>query len=107
MAKPETVVDYDAWNKGYTPPSEHILIDQLAYRGARVVMMCDHSKDGAFWIVARGIPLTPKMRKHMRNMMEIMFPENEETEDAAVATAEQGDGSVRINGEPVSRTDPQ
>lgn len=84
------------------PPSEHVLIDQLAYRGARVVLGCDHAEAGAFWVVVRGKALTPKMRKHMRDMMAIWF---DEEPDAGVATPEQGVGSVRINGEPDARTD--
>ena len=55
MTKPLTVVDYDAWNRGYMPPSEHVLIDQLAYRGARVFMSSDWGKHGAIWIVTRDI----------------------------------------------------
>lgn len=47
MVRPETVVDYDAWKRGYMPPSEHVLIDQLAYRGARVVMGSDFGDHGA------------------------------------------------------------
>ena len=50
--KPEIVVDYDAWKRGYMPPSEHLLIDQLAYRGARVNSMSDYG-EYAFWIVVR------------------------------------------------------
>lgn len=48
-----SVVDYEAWQKGYTPPSEHVLIDQLAYRGARVVLSCDYGGT-AYWLVLRG-----------------------------------------------------
>lgn len=81
MAKPETVVDYDAWNKGYTPPSEHVLIDQLAYRGARVVLASDWGEPGAFWIVMRGKRPSPAVRKAMREMLEIMFDEEPETAD--------------------------
>ncbi len=32
----QSVVNYDAWNKGYRPPSEHELIHALSYEGARV-----------------------------------------------------------------------
>jgi hypothetical protein len=49
-------VDYEAWGKGYMPPSEHVLIDQLAYRGARVISSSDSGRpDGpAYWLVVRG-----------------------------------------------------
>lgn len=81
MARPETVVDYDAWNKGYTPPSEHCLIDQLAYRGARVVIASDWGKHGAFWIVMRGLPHpNPLVRKAMREMMELVFDDDKPSE---------------------------
>jgi hypothetical protein len=67
-----SVVDYAAWERGYTPPSEHILIDQLAYRGARVMMMSDFGDDlGAVWVVIRGKALTPAMRRSMRHMLEV------------------------------------
>lgn len=49
----QTVVAYESWRKGYMPPSEHILIDQLSYRGARVVMSSDFG-DVAWWLVVRG-----------------------------------------------------
>lgn len=68
--KPATVVDYDAWNRGYMPPSEHILIDQLSYRGARVVLGSDWG-DMAIWVVMRGKSPTPAMRKIMRKMIEL------------------------------------
>lgn len=56
MEQPKTVVDYEAWGKGYTPPSEHILIDQLAYRGA-LVNTSSNLGDCAFWLVTRGFKL--------------------------------------------------
>lgn len=71
--RPETVVDYDAWKRGYMPPSEHVLIDQLAYRGARVVTMSDWGDEGAVWVVLRGKEVTPALRKAMRNMLEVYF----------------------------------
>jgi hypothetical protein len=71
-----SVVDYDAWNRGYMPPSEHILIDQLAYRGARVKMSSDWGDDGAIWIVIRGKELTREMRLSMRQMLEIFMKDD-------------------------------
>lgn len=73
---PTSVVDYEAWKKGYTPPSEHILIDQLAYRGARVAMMSDWGEEvGAFWVVVRGRPLDRVTRKQMFGLLSCAFPE--------------------------------
>jgi hypothetical protein len=40
-----SVVDYDAWRKGYMPPSEHILIDKLAYRGDVIVPALKQARD--------------------------------------------------------------
>ncbi len=48
-----SIIDYAAWEKGYMPPSEHILIDELSYRGARVVMSSDMG-GLAYWLVVRG-----------------------------------------------------
>lgn len=72
---PATVVDYDAWKRGYTPPSEHNLIDQLAYRGARVVMGCDLASAGAIWVVMRGDLMNGPLRKHVRQMIELTWPD--------------------------------
>lgn len=73
MARPETVVDYDAWNKGYMPPSEHILIDKLAYRGARVILSTALSREHQMWFVVEGPPMTNRQRKMLRSIMEIWF----------------------------------
>lgn len=73
-----SVVDYDAWERGYMPPSEHVLIDQLAYRGARVKLASDWGEQGAIWIVVRGEVLwTPAVRKATREMIELFFKDEE------------------------------
>ena len=46
-------VDYDAWERGYMPPSEHVLIDALVYRGARVKCSATGTKRG-WWLVVQG-----------------------------------------------------
>ena len=72
-----TVVDYDAWKRGYMPPSEHVLIDQLAYRGATVNTATDLG-DYAFWIVTRGFrPHGDKMMKVYELLHEIVMDEIE------------------------------
>lgn len=48
-----SVVDYDAWKRGYMPPSEHVLIDELSYRGAKVVCSSIGSS-GGWWLVMKG-----------------------------------------------------
>jgi hypothetical protein len=54
--KPSTVVDYEAWNRGYMPPSEHVLIDKLSYRGARVQLSTPVSREHQIWVVIEGPP---------------------------------------------------
>ena len=48
-----SVVDYDAWQRGYMPPTEHILIDELSYRGAKVIASASGPKTG-YWLVWKG-----------------------------------------------------
>jgi hypothetical protein len=79
----ESVVDYGAWRKGYMPPTEHILIDQLAYRGARVITMSDWGDRGAVWIVVRGKTLSAATRKQLHALIDMI--DQEELE--AVCTA--------------------
>lgn len=76
-------VDYAAWEKGYMPPSEHILIDQLAYRGARVVLGSDLG-DMGFWVVMRGKWPSAAVRKKLREMLELVLEED----DAPASTPE-------------------
>jgi hypothetical protein len=77
-SKPETVVDYEAWNRGYMPPSEHVLIDKLSYRGARVHLSTPISREHQIWIVIDGPPLTNKQRKHLREMVNLWFEDEPE-----------------------------
>lgn len=83
MARPETVVDYEAWERGYMPPSEHGLIDQLAYRGARVVLGGDWGNFG-MWVVVRGKTPSREIRKKLMEMI-----------DLALEDSEQADGQPR------------
>ena len=55
-------VDYEAWEKGYMPPSEHVLIDALAYRGARVAMSTQ-ANDFGVWLVVKGGTVPKGARK--------------------------------------------
>ena len=81
--KPATVVDYEAWNRGYMPPSEHVLIDKLSYRGARVHLSTPISKDHQIWVVIEGPPLTNKQRKKILEVMKIWFDDESEEPEAA------------------------
>lgn len=73
-----SVVDYAAWEKGYMPPAEHILIDKLAYRGARVISSNWLGGDNQMWIVLEGKPLTNTQRKFMRDLVTLMYADEEE-----------------------------
>lgn len=64
-----SIVDYAAWEKGYMPPSEHVLIDQLSYRGARVVMSSDMG-DSAYWLVVRGTKLSGRVLLAVKRAIE-------------------------------------
>jgi hypothetical protein len=78
LSERQTPVDYDAWNRGYMPPSEHVLIDKLAYRGARVVLSTPLGRDRQMWVVLEGPSLTNKERKHLREMVNLMFEDEDE-----------------------------
>ena len=48
-----SVVDYAAWEKGYMPPSEHVLVHMLSHEGAKVC--CSTSGSGfSWWLVVKG-----------------------------------------------------
>lgn len=71
MSRPVlSVVDYEAWRKGYLPPSEHILIDALSYREAKVLTGCDWG-DFAFWIVVRGKRPRREVMKKIHELLTI------------------------------------
>jgi hypothetical protein len=89
-----SVVDYDAWNKGYMPPSEHILIDKLAYRGARVNLSTPISRDHQLWVVVEGPPMTTKQRKQLLEIMKIWFDDEPEESKDAAQTPPTDTGSV-------------
>jgi len=73
-------VDYAAWQKGYLPPAEHVLIDQLHFRGARVALASDWGDEYAMWLVYRGKhphALKPEVRKAILEMLALAFKDNE------------------------------
>ena len=74
-----SVVDYDAWHKGYMPPSEHVLIDQLSYRGAKVVLSSDVG-DTAFWLVTRGEKIKGKTALAIYKMISMALDEMTEAD---------------------------
>lgn len=82
-----SVVDYAAWQKGYMPPAEHIVIDQLSYRGARVMAGVDYGERG-WWLVVKG----PVNRQAIRRVLLAMFEAMDEEPEPA-ATPEDGSQS--------------
>ena len=66
---PLSPVNYQAWKAGYMPPSEHILIHNLIYEGARIVGSIDVN-GSAFWLVVRGKPKDRRVANLLIKMME-------------------------------------
>lgn len=85
-----SIVDYAAWEKGYMPPSEHILIDKLSYRGAKVIMSFSVASNEQVWIVLEGgVKLTNSKRKFLLEIMNTWFDLDADEPDApAVVTTE-------------------
>lgn len=70
-------VDYEAWRKGYMPPSEHVLIDALAHRGAKVISMAAVG-DTAWWLVIQGKrPSRKQLQAVQRALLDMMDDELE------------------------------
>lgn len=79
--KAASVVDYDAWNRGYMPPTEHILIHKLSHEGARVVLSSWLGGDSQIWVVMEGAkPLTTKQRRLLLRMLEMWFEDQQSDE---------------------------
>lgn len=79
----ESVVDYAAWYKGYMPPGEHVLIDALSYRGAKIVLS-SCSSDTGYWLVVKGHPrFKGKKLRALMEQIENVLREIEEEEEAA------------------------
>lgn len=94
-----SVVDYAAWDKGYMPPSEHILIDKLAYRGARVQLSTPISREHQIWVVIDGPPLNNKQRKQLREMVNLWFEDEPEPESAPQLRTSQNSAEMLPNGD--------
>lgn len=88
-----SVVDYTAWNRGYMPPSEHILIHKLSHEGARVAFASWLGGDAHMWIVLEGgKALTNKQRKAMREFVLLMV--DDEPEEQTTKLTEPGTSEV-------------
>lgn len=81
-------VDYDAIRRGYCPPSEHALIDQLQFGGARVVLGSDIGPT-AYWLVMRGKPIKGRIGKLIMQQIENAIDAMIEDEAAAAAEAKK------------------
>jgi len=79
-------VDYEAWGKGYMPPTEHVLIDQLMYRGARVVFGSDMGET-AYWLVMRGPGPNGKQAMAIMQLIEMTLDDMMEERAAKEAAA--------------------
>lgn len=90
-----SVVDYRAWERGYMPPSEHILIDELSYRGAKVLMSSTSSERG-YWLVTKGYEKSAELRKIARVLAAQIasLEEAEEEEAERIKTAQQPEPST-------------
>lgn len=89
-----SVVDYAAWDKGYMPPSEHILIDKLAYRGARVQLSTPISREHQIWVVVEGPPMNREQRKKILEIMNIWFEDEPELATTSKETPPTDTASV-------------
>lgn len=85
VSKTATVVDYEAWKKGYMPPGEHILIHELSYEGARIVSSTAGS-GFSWWLVVKG-DFKPKRFRAVQRMLHEQMMLLEENEDAAINPA--------------------
>lgn len=57
-------IDYEAWNRGYSPPSEHLLIHELTYNDARVIGKSGF-EENEYWLVSKGEPFTDPFAVNM------------------------------------------
>lgn len=73
-------VDYEAWRKGYMPPSEHILIHKLHVGEVKVIASAEGGGSGWWLVVKGGKPLSPAQRKSIRFLMENMDEDDAEAE---------------------------
>jgi hypothetical protein len=89
-------VNYAAWASGYAPPGEHVLIDALQFRGAKVEMACSVGKDERAWVVYQGKAFSRKARQHLMDMMReldsILAEDNEGETPLPPPPASQGEG---------------
>lgn len=87
-------VDYDAWSRGYMPPSEHVLIDALHLRGAKVEMSCNVGREEKVWIVYQGKGFGRKARRHLMRMMQELDAVMDDEDEPAPPVPAQTDGDA-------------
>lgn len=78
-------VDYEAWKRGYMPPSEHLLIHELTYEGAKVIGKSGFDGN-EYWLVAKGQPFSDAFAINMFLMDQLleMAKDHKEQRRAAV-----------------------
>lgn len=113
ITQPEKVlsvspVNYRAWRDGYLPPTEHILIHNLIYEDARVLMSTG-ADAFSFWVVARGKLPTGASAKIFVKMIESQL---EDIASDLAMQAEENDatefsGPEQRRGAPVSTGSPE
>lgn len=95
-------VDYDAWSRGYIPPSEHVLIDALQFRGAKVQMSTGVGHGGQVWIVYSGPAFNAKARRHLLAMMQALDEALVDEEPPASAMEAEGRDAQQLGAKPSS-----
>lgn len=73
---PPTVVDYEAWKKGYMPPSDHILIHKLSYEEAHIKMSMNFDSY-EWWLVLQGDPTLDQLKGIARCIKGLIEAEEE------------------------------
>lgn len=67
------------------PPSEHVLIDELSYRGARVIASSNGS-GGGWWLVVRGDVPTKGLAKILHHQIDMLEEIEAESRAALLST---------------------
>lgn len=78
-------VDYAAWSKGYLPPSEHSLIHELQFEGAKVVLQTTIGDRAKVWVVTLG---TAAVKGSAMRVLEAIYEAFEEATPKQVMQAD-------------------
>lgn len=87
-------VEYDVWTRGYMPPSEHILIDKLQFRGATVVF--SSAVFGTeYWLVMNGKPVRGRRALAIMKAIEDTIALMAEEDEPRAAPIQGGEDAMR------------